>query len=204
MKILMLLPKSSHKNRSPMPHPVTDLLLKRNSSARLTFPAPDGMLLNTLFQAAFRAPDHGLLRPWRYLVIEGDGLERLGELFVASALRETPELSQVQQDKFRKMPTRAPMVIVAIASTQEHVKIPEIEQVISAGVGVGYLLLSLQAEGYGGMWRTGPLAYNIDVQKGLGLTRQESIVGFLYVGTPEGKSKAIPAHDISTFVKKWP
>ena len=187
-----------------MPHPVTDLLLQRNSSAKLTTPAPDGILLNTLFQTAFRAPDHGLLRPWRYLVVEGEGLDRLGELFVASALKATPDLSQAQQDKFRKMPARAPMVVVAIASIQEQVKIPEIEQVMSAGVGVGYLLLSLQAEGYGGMWRTGPLAYNVDVHNGLGLAPQEKIIGFLYIGTPEGKAKAIPSHDIDTFVKKWP
>lgn len=187
-----------------MPHSVTDLLLKRNSSARLTFPAPDGTLLDTLFQAAFRAPDHGLLKPWRYLVIEGDGLDRLGDLFVASALHECPQLSLVQQDKFRKMPSRAPMIIVAIASTHEHVKIPEIEQIMAAGVGVGYLLLSLQAEGFGGMWRTGPLAYNSEIHKGLGLTQQERLIGFLYVGTPEGKAKVVPSHDVKTFVKKWP
>lgn len=187
-----------------MPHPVTDLLLQRNSSAKLTHPAPGSTLLNTLFQGAFRAPDHGLLKPWRYLVIEGDGLDRLGDLFLTSALKATPDLPQAQQDKFRKMPTRAPMIIVAIASIQEQVKIPEVEQVMSASVGVGYLLLSLQAEGYGGMWRTGPLAYNVDVQKGLGLTHHEQIIGFLYVGTPEGKAKAIPQHDINTYVKKWP
>lgn len=187
-----------------MPHPVTDFLIQRNSSAKLTSPAPDSGLLNTLFQTAFRAPDHGLLRPWRYLVIEGDGLERLGELFLESALTASPDLPQAQRDKFRKMPLRAPMVIVAIASIEADVKIPEIEQVMSAGVGVGYLLLSLQAEGYGGMWRTGPLAYNVDVAKGLGLTDQEKIVGFLYVGTPEGKAKAIPSHDVNAFVTKWP
>lgn len=187
-----------------MPHPVTELLLQRNSSAKLTFPAPDGALLDTLLQAAFRAPDHGLLRPWRYLVIEGDGLERLGELFVASALHESPDLTQAQQEKFRKMPARAPMVIVAIASIQEATKIPEIEQVMATSVGVGYLLLSLQAEGFGGMWRTGPLAYNTETRKGLGLADNETIVGFLYVGTLDGKAKAIPNHDINTFVKQWP
>ncbi|UZE97679.1 nitroreductase family protein [Alkalimarinus alittae] len=187
-----------------MPHPVTELMLQRNSSARLSSPAPDRALLNTLFQTAFRAPDHGLLRPWRYLVIENEGLEKLGELFAASALDAEPELSQAKYDKCLKMPCRAPMVIVAIGCIKEDVKVPEVEQMLSAGVGVGYLLLSLQAEGFGGMWRTGPMAYNTKVHEALGLSASERIVGFLYVGTPEGKAKTIPTHDVDTFVKNWP
>ncbi|WP_250658529.1 nitroreductase family protein [Alkalimarinus coralli] len=186
-----------------MSHPVTEFLLQRNSFARLTSPAPEGELLDTLFQTALRAPDHAMLRPWRYLVIEGDALKRLGDLFASSALNADPDLSPAQQEKCRKMPTRAPMIIVAIASTQENPKVPEIEQIVSVGVGVGYLLVALQAEGFGGMWRTGPLAYNPEVKKGLGLTAEEHIAGFLYVGTPEGKPKAVPTHDVNTYVKKW-
>lgn len=187
-----------------MPHPVTELLLQRNSSAVLSAPAPDKALLDTLFQAAFRAPDHRALRPWRYLVIENEGLDELGKLFEASALADDPELPEAKCEKCRKMPSRAPMVIIAIASPQEHEVVPEIEQLLTVGVGVGYLLLALQAEGFGGMWRTGPMAYNKAVHQGLGLAESEHIVGLLYVGTPEGKTKAIPSHEVGEFVKTWP
>jgi len=186
-----------------MTHPVTAFMLQRNSTPSLSAPAPSGAVLDSIFQAALRAPDHGRLRPWRYLIIEGDSLNKLGDLFAESAKASDSSLSLEQEKKFRKMPLRAPMVIVAIAKVQSHHKIPEIEQTVSLGVGVGYLLLALQAEGFGGMWRTGPLAYNKGVHKGLGLAEGEHIVGFLYAGTPEGKSKSVPQNDMNDFVTRW-
>ena len=186
-----------------MTHPVTAFMLQRNSTPSLSAPAPSGAVLDSIYQAALRAPDHGKLRPWRYLTIEGDALNKLGDLFAESSKLENSNLSPEQENKFRKMPLRAPMVIVAIAKIQANHKIPEIEQTVSLGVGVGYLLLALQAEGFGGMWRTGPLAYNKGVHKGLNLNKGEHIVGFLYVGTPEGKAKSIPQNNISDFVARW-
>ena len=186
-----------------MTHPVTAFMLQRNSMPNLSAPAPSGAVLDVVFQAALRAPDHGRLRPWRYLTIEGDALNKLGNLFAESSKTDDPNISIEQENKFRKMPLRAPMVIVAIAKTHTHHKIPEIEQTVSLGVGVGYLLLALQAEGFGGMWRTGPLAYNKWVHKGLGLVDGECVVGFIYAGTPEGKAKSIPQHNIGDFIAPW-
>ena len=186
-----------------MTHPVTAFMLQRNSTPNLSAPAPSGGVLDSIFQAALRAPDHGRLRPWRYLIIEGGSLHKLGDLFAESFKANDSNLSPEKENKFRKMPLRAPMVIVAVAKIQAHHKIPEIEQAVSLGAGVGYLLLALQAEGFGGMWRTGPLAYNKDVHKGLGLANEERIVGFLYAGTPTGKPKLIPQNDLSDFITHW-
>lgn len=187
-----------------MAHPVTEFLMERNSSPRLTAPAPSCEQLELIFKTALRAPDHAMLRPWRYMVIEGEGLEALGDVYVTSAKAADVQLTPEQQEKFRRMPQRAPMVIVAIAHLQEHAKVPEVEQIISTGVGLGYLLLALQAEGFGGMWRTGPLAYDEKVARGLGLKANEKIVGFLYVGTPEGKAKPLPQNNVSDYVSSWP
>ncbi len=186
-----------------MTHPVTAFMLERNSMPALSAPAPTGAVLGSIFQAALRAPDHGKLRPWRYLTVNGEALYKLGNLFAESSRADDPTISVEQENKFRKMPLRAPMIVVAIAKTQAHHKIPEIEQLISLGAGVGYLLLALQAEGFGGMWRTGPLAYNKGVHKGLGLVEGERIVGFLYIGTPEGKAKAIPQNNTDDFITPW-
>ncbi|MER8125044.1 nitroreductase family protein, partial [Acinetobacter baumannii] len=79
------------------------------------------------FQAALRAPDHGQLRPWRFLTIEGQGREQLGELF-AQALQNKGEASQAALDKARAMPLRAPLLIVVIAKLQDHFKVPKSEQ----------------------------------------------------------------------------
>jgi nitroreductase len=180
---------------------VCDFLLNRTSEARLEAPAPDQAVLDNAFACAARTPDHALLRPWRYLVIQGDGLVALGELFAATCSDSSDERRIAG---LRRAPLRAPMVIVGIASPKVHPKVPEIEQVLSAAVGVSFVALALQEAGYGAIWRTGSPAYNAEVHRGLGLKEGESIVGFLYTGTVSMKKPVISRPEVSEFVKHWP
>lgn len=180
---------------------VCDFLLNRTSEPRLEAPAPDQETLNRAFSCAARTPDHALLRPWRYLVIQGEGLEALGELFALSCPNDTDER---QITRLRGAPLRAPMVIVGIASPKSHPKVPEVEQVLSAAVGVSFLGLALREAGYGTIWRTGSPAYHPAVHKGLGLADGESVVAFLYTGTVSMEKPAIPRPTVSEFVKNWP
>ncbi|MDX1757321.1 MAG: nitroreductase [Marinobacter sp.] len=177
---------------------VIEAILSRSSEPRLTAPAPSGEQLEKLLECAFRAPDHAILRPWRYLVIEGEGLKALGELFAQTGA--TPE----EKDKLGRMPLRAPMIIVGITSPKSHPKVPEIEQAMSTAVGMGYLLLALRDAGFGGMWRTGMLAYNAQVKAGLGLAEHESIAGFVYVGTVASEKPAVPRPAVAELVSRWP
>lgn len=180
---------------------MTDLIhaiLNRSSEPRLDAPAPDGEILDSIFQCAARAPDHALLRPWRYLVVEGEGLDRLGGLFA-----QTGE-TEAEREKLRKMPLRAPMIIVGITSMKPHPKVPEIEQFMSTAVGMGYMLLALESAGFGGMWRTGPMAYHPSVKAGLGLKEHEAIAGFLYAGTVINPKPDLPRPETSHFVSAWP
>lgn len=158
-------------------------------------------MLELALACAARAPDHALLRPWRYLVIEGEGLERLGELFEASAPEDA---SDAQREKLRKSPLRAPMVLVAIASPVSHPKVPDHEQTYSCAAATAYLELALQAEGFGAMWRTGAVAESANVREGLGLSDNESIVGFIYTGTVDTPKPAVPRPDVAEFVADWP
>ncbi len=186
-------------------HPILDLMINRSSQPRLELPGPNQEELEQVFQCALRSPDHMRLRPWRYLTIEGDGLNALGEVFLEAALSNGKELNDAQISKCKNMPLRAPLMIVGIASVQECEKVPREEQLISAGVGMGYMLLALQAMGYGGMWRTGDMAHSEHVKSKLGLAQTEEIIGFLYVGTPAGEGKPVPpALDSQEFVKAWP
>lgn len=180
---------------------VCEFLLNRTSEPRLEAPAPDQETLARAFACAARTPDHALLRPWRYLVIKGKGLEALGELFASSCPNNTDER---QIAKLRRTPLRAPMVIVGIASPKSHPKVPDVEQVLSAAVGVSFLSLALNEAGYGTIWRTGSPAYHSAVHKGLGLGEGESVVAFLYTGTVSMEKPAIPRPDVSEFVKNWP
>ncbi|OEY67347.1 nitroreductase family protein [Marinobacter sp. X15-166B] len=178
-------------------------ILNRASEPRLTAPAPDQATLDAAFQCAFTAPDHALLRPWRYLVIEGEGLHALGELFADSLDANDPNHAE-RCARVRQSPLRAPMIIVGITSYREHPKVPPVEQAMSAAVGMGYLALALDAAGYGAMWRTGSPAHSDVVEQGLGLADHEKISGFLYVGTVERAKPRVPRPEVADKVSRWP
>jgi nitroreductase len=181
-----------------------ELLLTRASAGKLREPAPDETTLQRAFAAALRAPDHGLLRPWRFQLIRGEARERFGELMRACLLARKPEALPEELDKEQRKPLRAPLIIVVSARIQPgHPKVPAIEQVLSAGAAAQNILLALHAQGYAGMWRTGPAAYDPAVKRALGLAEHDAIVGFVYCGT-----QAAPAPDIArpapaAHVEEW-
>lgn len=179
---------------------VTRFLLEKTSEPRLQAPAPPRDVVDTALQCAARAPDHALLRPWRYLVIEGDALEALGELFVQAC---PDDATDKEIEKARKAPLRAPMVLVGIASPRQHPKVPEVEQLMSAAAGMSFLSLALSDAGYGVIWRTGGVAYHPAVHEGLGLQAGESVIGFLYVGTVTSEKPRVPRPDTEQFVATW-
>lgn len=180
---------------------ISDFILARSSEPRLQAPAPGPDILELAFACAARAPDHGLLRPWRYLVVEGEGLEQLGNLFADTYTTDADEKTLA---KLRKTTLRAPMMIIAVASPVEHPKIPAIEQLMSAAASTTLLELSLQDSGFGVMWRTGSPAYNLAVKKGLGLEERESVIGFIYTGTVVRPKPAVQRPQTSSFVSRWP
>jgi nitroreductase len=179
-----------------------ELLTQRTSTPALRAPAPTAEQVKLMLEAACRAPDHGMLRPYRFMVIEGDGLKKLGELFLAAGLKRDPEMDEAAQKKMVNMPLRAPMIIVAIAVKQEHPKVPEVEQVITAGCAAHAIVQSAFAQDLGAMWRTGAMTNNSDVRAGLGIAENEEIVGFIYLGQSL-KVRAAPEFDVSTLTQSW-
>ena len=125
-----------------------DFLLSRVSVSRVGGELPSTDALQKIFTAALRAPDHAGLKPWRYLKVAGEQREKLGELFVSAKLQDDPQLDQAAIDKLKKKPLRAPLVIVVIASIQDHPKVPEIEQMLSAGASTQNMLLARTYAGY--------------------------------------------------------
>ncbi|MEX2365066.1 MAG: nitroreductase [Pseudohongiellaceae bacterium] len=176
-----------------------EALHKRTSYARLVEPVPTPDELEQIFKAALRAPDHAMLRPWHYLLIQGDARKRLGELFVAGMQPD----SDAQRDKLLNAPLRAPMIIVAAARLQEHPKVPRIEQISSTAAGVQNMSLALYALGYASIWRTGPVAFNARIKEGLGLDRGDEIVGYLYLGTATLEKRPVPEHNVADYFEAW-
>ena len=181
-----------------------DALHHRVSAPRLGGEVPSAEILENIFQAGLRVPDHAQLKPWRFLVISGAGLERVGDLFVKAQLEDEPSMTTLAIDKARSKPHRAPLIIVVIARIQLHPKVPEIEQLLSAGAAAQNMLLAAHAQGIGAMWRTGSMAYHATVMAGFRLEENERLVGFLYLGEVKGRTRDAPQLDTSEYFKSWP
>ncbi len=175
----------------------------RISTARVSGPVPDEAMLQNIFRAALRAPDHGQLRPWRFLQIEGESLQRLGNLFVAAAFYDNPALTTEEQESVRSKALRAPLVIATVSKAAEHPKIPVLEQELSAGSATYAMLVAAHAQGIGAVWRTGPMATHPVVSRGLGLGENEKVIAFLYVGTPEGSPRPLRELSLDEYVQRW-
>lgn len=176
-----------------------DLLLNRRSASRLAAPAPSGEVLQNIINAGMRAPDHGALQPWRFVIAENEGLVRFSALLRAAAIKDGVDEKAIE--KATQAPLRAPQVITIIAACKESQKVPQWEQLLSAGCAVQAMQMAALAQGFNGIWRTGAWTDHADVRQAFQCGPNDKIVGFLYLGTPQLKSSTqiIPA-DSSAFV----
>src|SRR5277367_5461803 len=155
----------------------------RSSAARLAEPGPSPEDIGRLLDAAARAPDHGRLRPWRFIVLEG----ALREAFTSAAAEakrlRLPAMSGEQlaaeRDKMNRSPT---IVVVGCEVNREQTKIPEIEQVVAVGAAAENLFLAAHDMGYGVMWKTGAAAYDPMVKATLGLRPEDHIIAIMHLG----------------------
>jgi nitroreductase len=182
---------------------VIDAIFERRSISRLAEPAPSDEELRLLLAAAAAAPDHGELRPWRFVVLRGEAKDRFGEeVFVPAYRARCAEPSEAALEKERTKLGRAPLVVVVAAVRRPSDSIPWEEQFAAAAAAAQNLLLAATALGYGSMWRTGDQAYDPQVKAALGLREEDAVVGFVYLGTvPEGKAKPRREPDLDGVVE---
>ncbi len=180
-----------------------EALVTRVSPKELGEPAPDDAALRKIIAAALRAPDHGRLRPWRFIAIRGEGRNRLGDVLAASLSRRDPNAG-AELERERQKAMRAPLVLVVAAHMTQSPKIPPVEQLLSAGAAVQNVMLACHALGYGAVWKTGAAAYDAGVKEALGLEAGDGIAGFVYIGTPAAVPKAPAPLDPADFLRAWP
>ncbi|ASV55074.1 MULTISPECIES: NAD(P)H nitroreductase [Lelliottia] len=179
-----------------------ELLVNRRSASRLAEPAPAGEQLENILRAGMRAPDHGTLTPWHFFIIEGAGRDRFSTLLENGAM--AAEQDEKAIDKARNAPFRAPMIIAVVAKCQPEHKVPVWEQEMSAGCAVMAMQMAAVAQGFNGVWRTGPLTDSPVVREGFSCAEHDKIVGFLYLGTPQLKaSTTISTPDTAPFVTRF-
>ena len=184
-----------------------EALLTRHTvpPAKMGPPGPDNAALGRILEAGAAAPDHGQLRPWRFLVVRGAGLARLGDLFAACVLRHAPDASAAEIEKQRTAPSRASVIVVVAARIDPtHPKIPEVEQIAAVAAAMQNMLLAAHALGFAAKWATGKQAYDAGVKAGLGLGEDDRLIGFLYLGSYAADHEAPPRGGVDGVVSEWP
>src|ERR1700722_14403275 len=183
-----------------------ETLLSRRSvpALQLREPGPSREQIDAAIDAALRAPDHGGLKPWRFVLIRGPERARLSQLFVRRLQQRQPATPPGKVEKARTMPLTAPLVIAVGARLRQDHKVPELEQLLAAGAGVMNLLNAFHAQGYGAIWLTGGNAYDPEIAQALGFDAAERCLGFVYVGSKSPPASSPPSRpERAAFVRDW-
>ena len=175
---------------------------QRQSVGQLLEPAPSAEQLEKAFKAALTAPDHHRLKPTRFVVISADQRKMFGEL-LSDALADLGETDAVALERVKNHPARAPLLVLALTQFQPHAKVPHFEQVLSTGAAIQNLLLSLQAQGFSSIWRSGAVVESKLLKQSFGLAEDDLIAGIIYIGTAAKTIAARSEIDTQNYVSYW-
>lgn len=182
----------------PRNQAVLEFLLSRRSrpAKTLVAPAPTRQELGPMLVAAARSPDHGMLEPWRFIVIESGAMDRLADLAEARgvALDKRPEDIQKGRNQF----DLGHLAVAVIEVQTPAEKVPGIEQSYSAGAVCLSLLNAALASGWGANWLSGWISHDREFCKqGLGLAENERVAGFIHIATQGLKPAERPRPDVA-------
>ena len=146
-------------------------------------PGPGKAEIEEILRLASRVPDHGKIAPWRFIVYRGEQRARLGGELLKLALEAKPDLSEEMIQVERARFTRAPVVVAIVSKAGPHIKIPEWEQLMSAGALCLNTILAANASGYVANWLTEWFAYDERAYPLLGVNASEKVAGFIHIGS---------------------
>jgi nitroreductase len=180
------------------------LSTRRSASVKaLGEPGPTQQQLHQILRIAVRAPDHGKLQPWRFLLFEGPARAAFGEELARRWSELHPDASEETLHHWRGFFLRAPTVLALVSRAAPHPKIPQWEQQLSAGAVGQNILLAAAALGIGCQWNTDWCAYDPMIARVLGLQENERIAGFFYLGTPTEPLEDRPRPDPEVLLTRW-
>jgi len=177
------------------------LMAGRRSSSPNTLkaPAPQGGELDDLLRLAARAPDHGKLSPWRFIVAEGEAKTELARrLEPLAAEQPDPAKAAAVLAKLRE----PPLAVIVVSSTVKA-KIDAWEQILSAGAVCTNLVIAAAALGYGANWITDWYSYDERGRTVMGLLPGEQVAGVVLLGTPSEPALERVRPDVSALTTRW-
>ena len=168
---------------------IFDAIKNRHSVSKVKADAVPRDVIEKLLDAGNQAPNHYKVRPWRFVVLTGNGRDKLGDIFAASLLDRQPDLPQEGLGKTRALPLRAPAIIAVGVDKPVEAKVLELENYAAASAACQNILLVAYALGLGAIWRTGDWSRDAKVKGFLGFSEDQHIAGFIYIGYPESESE---------------
>jgi len=160
--------------------------------------------IQDILRAAVSAPDHGAIRPWRFVIIEGKNRAVLGRIFANALKTRDPEASEEAIQKELNRPLRAPTVIAILARVvNDRPNVPRIEQIVATACAAQNMLSAANSKGFGAILLTGKNAHDPNVRAFFGLKSEDEIVSFLYLGKPNGEQPSKSRPDPNDFVEEF-
>ena len=169
-----------------------EALLSRRSvkPKHLTHPTPDFESLRLAAQAALRAPDHGALIPFRFILIREEDRPHLADLFEASAIRLGYDDDKVQRTRSKAI--KGPMLVAFVTRIDPHHRIPAMEQELTAGAAMAHFLLAIDAMGFGAITLSGSILEDPELQSAFCLDANESLAAWFTIGSPDESVRKTP------------
>ncbi|QTL04337.1 nitroreductase [Aquabacter sp. L1I39] len=194
---------------TPIPAPTSREMLELLATRRslplraLVAPGPSAAELDTMLAIAARVPDHGRLVPWRFIVLEGEARAEAGRRFDALYKAQNPDLPDAKAQMWRDYMMRAPVTVVAVSRPDPAAKVPEFNQVLSAGAACMNLIAAATAMGYAAHWLLKWPGRDPEAAALLGVLPSERVAGFLHLGSPADVVADRPRPDMAAIVTRW-
>lgn len=186
---------------------------------RLVEPGPSATQLQTILGAAAAAPDHKLLRPWRFVVVPTAQRARLGDAFAQSLLERDPDASPEQVAQAREKAHRAPFSMLAIARLAPFglsldqadtesgpdagaADVTDAERLVSLGCAIQNLLLAAHAAGFGTGITSGQALRSAGVRQLLALADCEHAVCCINFGSVHQTRPARQRPSVADYVSE--
>lgn len=189
------------------PESLNELIRKRRSVFPDQFEqgkkTDDGIIRQVLINASW-APNHGQEEPWRFTVFSGDGLQALADYQSSLYRQESGDsFNEKKYIKLQQQPLKASHIIAIGMKRSAKKNIPEIEDIEAVACAVQNIYLSVAAYGLGGYWTTGGITYLENAKPFFGLTENDKLLGFFYIGhvaVPSAPGKRKPIEEKTNWV----
>ena len=181
------------------------LMLRRSLTVKdMIHPGPSEEQLKKILEIGSRVPDHKKQVPWRFLTFEKNTRGKFGKILRLTFAKNNPRTNEKILDFEENRFLRAPLIIAVISTAdKDNPKVPEWEQILTAGAVCQNILIASNAMGYASQWLTEWYAYDNVVLRKLNLNPNERIAGFIYIGTASKQPKERGRPDLANLVKKW-